>query len=1220
MQSTIRCGLFGILAIGGAIVYSWGFTPNALAQITPDRTLGGESSVITPNVEIEGAIRDLIEGGATRGENLFHSFQEFNVLDGQRVDFANPIGIENILSRVTGSNRSDILGALGVLGDANLFLINPNGIIFGPNAQLNVSGSFLASSAESLVWGNGLEFSAANPEAPPLLTVNITPGLQYGIDRPPADIANSGSLVVGRNLTLAGGNLHLNGQLQADGDLRLLATETLRARDSATDAFVASAGGKLVLQGDRAIDISVLSRPESGFFSGGDTILRSGGSIAADAHYTAGGSFGIEQLDGTPGSFFALDDPIVLAAENVSIGDYTGASLHILAGGSVELGNITIDSVGADETTINPGNANTIPGTTTPYSALSDVTLSDGTTVVNVSGNTQATLDVRAGIDWTQTPFTGVPGITAPTDIPDGSVDLDTSTTADSSITAESITIAQPAGLVLLTNQYRPNTTRPAGTIQVGGINASSEIGPGSDIILDARGDIFLPVGSTIFADGLVGGNITFRSDTAIIQEAGNFDIGFGSVGSVTFGEGTGGNISYAAPTVFLGGDTVSVLVGNGRTGNISIEADSFTTGNFSFISTLVDDPGTGDAGSIDVRADSVLLNTTGLISQITTFQGGNAGKVTVNAGDLTLVEGTQIGSLLFGVGSAGDVTVNAESISLSGFADFGFFNPSAIISTVESGGEGNSGNINITTGSLSIRNGAQVRTSSQGIGNAGNINLSADSISLDGAVFDEALFGDDTFPSGILSEVRPDAVGQGGTIDITTRQLAVTNGAFISASTNGIGDAGGIRITATESASFDGDPGAPFSPSGIFLGSRSLATGRGGTLNIVTPSLSATNGAQLEALTESGDDAGSITINAADSVFLSGEGTGLFSNTAEGSAGNGGAIALTTRNLDVVDGAAISPSTAGAGNGGQFSAVAEEIRVENGSQIFAGSPGSGDSGTIELRGDRLTVAGESFISVTSENAGAAGDLEIIVPEILVEHGILGAETVAGNRGNIFLESENIELRQGGLITTDATGTATGGNIDIDTTFLVALENSDITANAQQSFGGQVVVSAEGIFGTEFRDRLTPESDITATSELGAQFSGTVTILTPDVDATSGLVRLDSETTDPADRVVSGCAAAEGSSFTVTGRGGLPEDPTATIRGQTFWEDLRTVAPELPPETSDRRSNPISNGLAAESKIVEATGWIVRDDGKVELVAQQPQRGDRAFSIECRDL
>ena len=151
-----------------------------LAQITPDGTLGSESTIVSPNQTIENLPADLIQGGAARGSNLFHSFLEFNVNEGQRVYFGNPTGIDRILSRVTGSDISDIFGTLGVNGGADLFLINPNGIIFGPNAQLDISGSFVGSSAESIIF-NEFEFSAINPTAPPLLTVNFSPtGLRFG--------------------------------------------------------------------------------------------------------------------------------------------------------------------------------------------------------------------------------------------------------------------------------------------------------------------------------------------------------------------------------------------------------------------------------------------------------------------------------------------------------------------------------------------------------------------------------------------------------------------------------------------------------------------------------------------------------------------------------------------------------------------------------------------------------------------------------------------------------------------------------------------------------------------------------------------------------------------------------------------------------------------------------------------------------------------------------
>ncbi|MDE5117223.1 MAG: filamentous hemagglutinin N-terminal domain-containing protein, partial [Trichodesmium sp. St2_bin2_1] len=150
----------------------------AIAQLQPDNSLGEENSVVTPNINIKGIESDRIDGGAQRGANLFHSFQEFNIQKGRGVYFSNPDGVTNILTRVTGNNGSNILGTLGVDGKADLFFINLNGIIFGPEAKLDVQGSFYGATADSILFKNGFEFATSDPQAPPLLTVNVPIGLR----------------------------------------------------------------------------------------------------------------------------------------------------------------------------------------------------------------------------------------------------------------------------------------------------------------------------------------------------------------------------------------------------------------------------------------------------------------------------------------------------------------------------------------------------------------------------------------------------------------------------------------------------------------------------------------------------------------------------------------------------------------------------------------------------------------------------------------------------------------------------------------------------------------------------------------------------------------------------------------------------------------------------------------------------------------------------------
>ena len=178
---------------------------------------------------------------------------------------------------------------------------------------------------------------------------------------------------------------------------------------------------------------------------------------------------------------------------------------------------------------------------------------------------------------------------------------------------------------------------------------------------------------------------------------------------------------------------------------------------------------------------------------------------------------------------------------------------------------------------------------------------------------------------------------------------------------------------------------------------------------------------------------------------------------------------------------------------------------------------------------------------------------------IQLDEGSLIFANTLGQGGNVQLDGAFLTiLRRGSGIQTNAQGDFPGGNIILNTTFLVAGENSDITANAVNSFGGRVQITTEGIFGTQFRNELTPRSDITATSELGQEFSGVVAIISPDVDPTSGLTDLTQTPVDVSSLLGTGCSPQNVSSFTVTGRGGLPPSPGGFTRSHPSFAGFRT--------------------------------------------------------------
>ncbi|MEM6402579.1 MAG: filamentous hemagglutinin N-terminal domain-containing protein, partial [Cyanobacteria bacterium P01_D01_bin.116] len=865
-QGSYKVSLLGVLAFCSTLVST--LNDSAFAQIVPDNTLGNESSSVNPDGNVKGEDATLIEGGARRDVNLLQSFSQFNVGNGQRVYFANPDGIKNILTRVTGNNVSNIFGTLGVDGNANLFLLNPNGIVFGQNARLDVAGSFLATTADSFDFGNGLEFSATDPQAAPLLSVNVTPGLQYGAN--PGDISSRANLIEGKELTLAGGNLDLQGEFRVSEGL------ILQAQDTAKVGEISAFGNSLSIEAGNKIETTGQINTSINDGKGGDIKLTSGaGGIDTRAGIVDAGSDSGEGGD------------ITLTAD----GDITTATVasSISEGGIGNAGDVTINSTsGKFSLTGNEITSSASSGESGDIKITADsVSLDNARLFTEVlEGGTAGSVSVTANqsISLANESYIATGSRPFLLDFLFGG-----GSGGDIKLEAKSIDLKDKSRLE--TNSWSGGN---AGNVQIK--TQELTIKGGSGVLSQTFGAGRAGNVKVKYLNDKASSSVTISGVAPFAKDEQNNDIILDNDGNLTGGFSSG---LFASTENQLDEDAT----GNG--GNIDVETGHLKIQDGAAISAR--SRSSGNAGIIDINVDKLDITGGG---QILTpaLSSGKGGDINVTAsGDINISgSDTEYGNRFqaiqdafeeqgltredafertqFIVYTLGDTSSDDfDDIFLDIFGETsevgtGFASSGLLSSSSDMGKD--SGNINITStnGSIFLRNNSEINTDIRGVGKAGNIIIEAKNgqVSFDGLYRDKdgnPILVDDLeyfIGSRVFSSLLSNAEGASGDINIEARSLDLKNRAIVDTSTFGKGKGGDINIT-TGSLSLDNEARLLTRTFGLASTNEqgeitSLADAGNITVN-VTDKLEVLGGSQFRSDTEGQGNGGNVTVNAENAI-----------------------------------------------------------------------------------------------------------------------------------------------------------------------------------------------------------------------------------------------------------------------------------------------------------------------------------------------------------------
>ncbi|NJL51655.1 MAG: filamentous hemagglutinin N-terminal domain-containing protein [Hydrococcus sp. SU_1_0] len=457
------------------------------------------------------------------------------------------------------------------------------------------------------------------------------------------------------------------------------------------------------------------------------------------------------------------------------------------------------------------------------------------------------------------------------------------------------------------------------------------------------------------------------------------------------------------------------------------------------------------------------------------------------------------------------------------------------------------------------------------------------------------------------------------GSIQIQGRNVSLDGGSAVFSFT-GSQPGGTIQVNATDTLNVTGVSANNQVTSVLYTAASSDGTAKGGDLAIATDQLIARGGAQIGADTYGKGSAGIITVEARESVLLSGTfpdnddaPTALGTFVQPGATGSGSQLNLTTQRLTIADGGQLITATIGDGSAATLTANVAFLTEITGtgsaisSSVISSDPiPTGDGGKINLETGQLKISDEALITVSNEGLGDAGDINIISPNIgLSDRAQIIAETESGTGGNIKLQiDDTLTLDNNSVISAQASNRGNGGNVNIDANFIVAFPNqiagngSDIIASAEAGNGGSIKISGESLLGIEARKAKDNNrtNDIDASSEFG--LNGTVEIFTPDSVPLQATIELPSNVVEAEPTATQVCnynrEAGANQGLAIAGKGGITPAPDGILNSDNIITSNENSAgtstiPE-PIETS-------------QGKIQLARGIMVTKSGEIILTA-----------------